>query len=190
MSRILLRVQRWMLLTGIASHRQTRARTTRPWRSFSANLSAPEDRSALSQTETLLRSPSGKTFCKITLTDFWNAARQRVQPTLLTPPRQRPPAHSGLRRVSLACEHCCSSWSSGGGWLCPRAATFRPTACGMSLIWPVRLRQFQTRHRSRESRYRLQSGWAASNPRTCANSAGPMDRPCMTRLCSTLCTSR
>ena len=47
----------------------------------------------------------------------------------------------------------------------------------MSLIWPVRLRQFQTWHSSRESRYRLQSGWVASNPRTCPNSAAPICRP-------------
>ena len=62
----------------------------------------------------------------------------------------------------------------------------------MSLVWPVRLRQFQIRHSSRESRYRLQSGWVASNLRTCSNSAGPIGRPCMTGLFSMprSCTGR
>lgn len=53
----------------------------------------------------------------------------------------------------------------------------------ISLIWPTGLRQFQTCHRLRAIRCRLQSGRAARKP-TPDHSAEPICRPWTTRLLS------
>ena len=63
--------------------------------------------------------------------------------------------------------------------LSPPASSLQPPACTASARarGSASMRQFQSQHDCRESRYRLHSGWLSSRPCTSCNWAGPIERP-------------